>query len=147
MALLQAVKDGDNDSFKLLLPDCDLSIEDEDGRNPLLLAAHLGNRDMVQTLLTDERCAHPKLPINGFSDSTEFSHEDGTQGNHVKTNKFSQFGFKTTDKLGRTVLHYCAEFGMYDAATILLVSVSELIPLLNGDVKSHGTRQPWWLYT
>ena len=120
-SFLQAIKDGDNDAFESLLPDADLSFKDKDGRNPLLLAAHLGNVSMVQRLLTDEGCTHLNVSRN---DPTEVhppaSFNNGEHEMHTKTTYHHGLNLDATDKLGRTALHYCAEFEMCDAANILL---------------------------
>lgn len=69
-------------------------------QTPLLLAAHLGKASMVKSILS-----------HGTASSA---------GNHNQANDHHRIDLDATDSLGRTVLHYCAEFGMCDAAGIIL---------------------------
>ena len=110
--LLKAIEIGDIEAFESLLNNGDTSFQekDEKERNPLLLAAYLDKENMVQRLLADiaTRVRATSSPDVGDSESS------------TEQSKHRQLDMNATDTLGRTALHYCAEFGMCDAATMLL---------------------------
>ena len=116
MLLLQAVKNGDNDTFDSLLLQSNTSLKECDGnkRNPLLLAAHFGKGGMVKKLLTiytdNKQNAEPVFNPSWQIDSDA----------QRETVDDRLIDLRQTDRLGRTALHYCAEFDMCEAATILL---------------------------
>ena len=100
--LLGAIHDRKKEDFSSLLQDdkTSLRVVDEQDRTPLLLVAHLGNKDMVETIMA---CDDPSSADN-----------PNIPSNHRRID------YKATDNLGRTVLHYCAEFGMHDEAIKML---------------------------
>ena len=102
--LLKAIQDGDNDKFESLLQDGCTSFNEKDirERTPLLLAAHLGKVEMMKRLLAN--CT--KTASNDSGEKATSSHCD--------------IDLSAIDNLGRTALHYCAEFDICDAAGILI---------------------------
>ncbi|KAL9011229.1 MAG: hypothetical protein Q9180_009214 [Flavoplaca navasiana] len=100
--LLGAIHDGNKKDFLSLLQDdkTSLRVADEQDQTPLLLAAHLGNKDMVEAIMA----CHKSSPADNPNEPS----------NHRRID------YKATDSLGRTALHYCAEFGMHDEAITLL---------------------------
>ncbi|KAL8755335.1 MAG: hypothetical protein Q9199_003714 [Rusavskia elegans] len=100
--LLEAIQQGKKEEFDSLLQNSETSFQVVDGQDqtPLLLAAHLGKASMVRSIL---------------SCGTLLS-----AGNHNQANDHRRIDLDATDSLGRTVLHYCAEFGMCDEAGIIL---------------------------
>ncbi|KAL8875968.1 MAG: hypothetical protein Q9198_005754 [Flavoplaca austrocitrina] len=100
--LLGAIHDGNQKDFSSLLQDdkTSLRVVDEQDQTPLLLAAHLGNKDMVEAIMA---CDNPPSADN-----------PNEPADHRRID------YKATDSLGRTALHYCAEFGMHDEAITLL---------------------------
>ncbi|KAL8720125.1 MAG: hypothetical protein Q9225_002970 [Loekoesia sp. 1 TL-2023] len=120
ISLLEAILNGDNDAFDFLLLDGDTSLKEKDdkGRTPLLLAAHLGKGRMVKRLLTVDTIHVPR--DSSTDDASSSSTEDDKYAKDTKTTNHREIGLNATDKLGRTTLHYCAEFGMCDEAEILL---------------------------
>lgn len=138
--LLEAIQDGDADTFKSLLHDCETSFRERDseGRNPLLLAAHLGNAGMVKKLLAVHDDAKNKsrapTPWDCSTDvASSSSPEDDKREEDTKTIDHREIDLDATDKLGRTALHYCAEFDMYDEAKFLLDSGVDVNARDNGD--------------
>ncbi|KAL8937674.1 MAG: hypothetical protein Q9216_004308 [Gyalolechia sp. 2 TL-2023] len=122
ISLLQAIEDGDHGAFESLLHDGATSLKEKDGneRNPLLLAAHLGRAGMVKMLLNsdnntkDQNCACIQVPW-----------DESAQGGHDSIGEDSvthhrELNLNATDCLGRTVLHYCAEFDWCDKVRVLL---------------------------
>ena len=107
-SLLNAIRDGDKVSFESHFLDGDTSFQEKDDkdRTPLLLAASLDRKDMVNKFLaTDQSFTSPKdAGSSGDSDST----------NH------REIDVNMVDSLGRSALHYCAEFNMRVEAEILL---------------------------
>ncbi|KAL9612225.1 MAG: hypothetical protein Q9167_003174 [Letrouitia subvulpina] len=101
MQLLQAIKNGDVYTFESLLFQSDTGLKEQDlkGRTPLLLAASLGRGDMVKKLLAE------------YADAMSSERE---------TDDHRMIDLNAADKLGRTALHYIAEFEMYNEAEILL---------------------------
>ncbi|KAL8897008.1 MAG: hypothetical protein Q9192_002789 [Flavoplaca navasiana] len=99
--LLGAIHNGNKEDFSSLLQDdkTSLLVVDEQDQTPLLLAAHLGNKYMVEAILA---C------------------DSSSADNPIKPANHRRIDYKATDNLGRTVLHYCAEFGMHDEADMLL---------------------------
>ncbi|KAL8745467.1 MAG: hypothetical protein Q9190_002404 [Brigantiaea leucoxantha] len=106
--LLEAIQTGDNDNFESLFLDGDTSFQEKDDkdRTPLLLAAHLDMKDIVKRFLADDSL---------FSPSSNAAPAEDT-----KTSNHREIDVNLTDSVGRSALHYCAEFGMCDEATILL---------------------------
>ena len=102
--LLEAIQEGDNDTFESLLQDACTSFNEKDirERTPLLLAAHLGKVEMMKRLLAN--CT--RTTSNGGGEKASSSHCD--------------IDLSAIDNLGRTALHYCAEFDICDAAGILI---------------------------
>lgn len=100
--LLGAIHNGNKKDFSSLLQDdkTSLRVVDEQDQTPLLLAAHLGNKDMVKAIMA--------------CDDSSSADDPHKPPNHRRID------YKVTDNLGRTVLHYCAEFGMHDEADMLL---------------------------
>ncbi|KAL8735069.1 MAG: hypothetical protein Q9181_002953 [Wetmoreana brouardii] len=127
--LLQAIQAGDNDTFKSLLLDGDTSLKekDDEDRNPLLLAAHLGRAGMVELLLPDDADVknevHTRICVVR-DNSTDLA--SPSSPNHIsyekdtKTINHREIDLNSTDILGRTALHYCAEFDMCEEARFLL---------------------------
>ncbi|KAL8928048.1 MAG: hypothetical protein Q9172_001103 [Xanthocarpia lactea] len=106
--LLETIDKGQHDRFQILLLDRSTSLEVTDAkeRTPLLLAAHLDKTSMVKMLLSDV--------------ASSSSSEIHTNPIDTGATRHREVDFNATDRLGRSVLHYCAEFGMYDEANILL---------------------------
>lgn len=102
MRLMEAIRRGDREDFDSLLQNntTSLRVVDDQGQTPLLLAAHLGKKSMVTSILS---CG--TLP---------------SAGNNNQFDDHRKIDLDATDALGRTVLHYCAEFGMCEAARIVL---------------------------
>ncbi|KAL8882150.1 MAG: hypothetical protein Q9198_000801 [Flavoplaca austrocitrina] len=100
--LLGAIHDGNKKDFSSLLQDdkTSLRVVDEQDQTPLLLAAHLGNKDMVEAIMACD--------------------DSSSADNPNKPPNYRRIDYKVTDNLGRTVLHYCAEFGMHDEVDMLL---------------------------
>ena len=94
LLLLKAIDDGDEDTFESLLSNGETSLVEKDAqeRTAVLLAASLKKISMMERLLAS-----------------------GTErGNR------QEIDLTATDNVGRTLLHYCAEFGLEDQARILL---------------------------
>ncbi|KAL9609205.1 MAG: hypothetical protein Q9167_006003 [Letrouitia subvulpina] len=106
--LLEAIQIRDYDNFESLFLDSDTSFREKDDkdRTPLLLAASLGMKAMVKRFLTDDTL---------FS-----SPNNAVSAGDTKTTNHREIDINVTDSLGRSALHYCAEFDMYDEAAILL---------------------------
>ncbi|KAL8685548.1 MAG: hypothetical protein Q9224_005774 [Gallowayella concinna] len=106
-SLLKAIHKGDNNEAESLLQNSSTSLQvvDRDNRTPLLLAAHLGKVKLVKMLLEN------------LSQTTPQSHNNANDSNITS---HREVDLDATDSLGRTVLHYCAEFGMCDQARMLL---------------------------
>ncbi len=100
--LLDAIRKGRQGEFASLLQNCETSLRvvDEQDQTALLLAAHLGNKSMVEAILA---CTNSSSADN----SNELAHH-------------RRIDYHATDSLGRTVLQYCAEFGMHDEANVIL---------------------------
>ncbi|KAL9594478.1 MAG: hypothetical protein Q9219_007012, partial [cf. Caloplaca sp. 3 TL-2023] len=132
--LLKAIQDGDNDTFESLLldPGTSLQHKDDKDRNALLLAASLGKAGMVKRLLAidaegrseacKEGCPGFKISWDLPTDaeppsllSSQTSYERCTQ-----ITSHRKIDLMAIDKLGRTALHYCAEFDLCDEAKLLL---------------------------
>ena len=94
LLLLDAIEKGDQDMFRSLLSNGETSLVEKDAkeRTPVLLAASLDKASMVKMLL-----------------------DHGTEGGDQR-----EIDFTATDNVGRTLLHYCAEFGLDEKAGILL---------------------------
>ncbi|KAL9037192.1 MAG: hypothetical protein Q9214_005808 [Letrouitia sp. 1 TL-2023] len=60
--------------------------------------------------------------VNRFlADDTSFSpHDNPVSGGDTETTNHRKIDINVTDTLGRSALHYCAEFGMDEEAKILL---------------------------
>lgn len=118
--LLQAIKNGDIYTFESLLIQSDTSLRERDGkkRTPLLLAASLGKGVMVKMLLAEYADARSRASSDLHTWQQSFI------GNAIssqwETDDHRTIDLSTADKLGRTTLHYCAEFEMYDEAKFLL---------------------------
>ncbi|KAL8689185.1 MAG: hypothetical protein Q9218_005088 [Villophora microphyllina] len=115
--LLEAIRNRDTDSFGSLLDDGETSLQVTDGqdRTPLLLSANLGNVSMVKMLLSHTISAeHNGHPTSVTPPPPDGNHNETNDTNHRKID------LNTKDNSGRTVLHYCAEFGMCDEASTLL---------------------------
>ncbi|KAI4249584.1 MAG: hypothetical protein LQ352_005567 [Teloschistes flavicans] len=101
-ALLKAIEERNFDSFQSLLqnPETSVKIQDDKERTPLLLAAHLD--------APEEDASPSSSPRNsGEQEATSIPiHRD--------------LDLDAADSLGRTPLHYCAEFKFLDAANHLL---------------------------
>ena len=93
-SLLKAIEVGDQTTFDSLLSNGETSLVEKDAkeRTPVLLAASLDKASMVKTLL-----------------------DRGTEKENQR-----EIDFTATDNVGRTLLHYCAEFGLDTEAGILL---------------------------
>ncbi|KAL8914325.1 MAG: hypothetical protein Q9171_001045 [Xanthocarpia ochracea] len=100
--LLEAILKGHQEEFTSLLHNYETSLRvvDEQDQTALLLAAHLGNKSMVEAIIA---CID-----SSSADKPNQPPEHRTIDYHA------------TDSLGRTVLHYCAEFGMHDEANMML---------------------------
>ncbi|KAL8993193.1 MAG: hypothetical protein Q9188_007392 [Gyalolechia gomerana] len=123
--LLRAIEDGDHDAFTSLLRDGATSLKEKDGkeRNPLLLAAHLDKVDMVDMLLTDTKkqtdtCI--QVPCDKPADAASLSPPGNDTNEKDSDTNHREIDLDATDNLGRTALHYCAEFGLCEAARSLL---------------------------
>lgn len=139
--LLEAIEEGDPDTYDSLLLDEDTSLQEKDSRDrtPLLLAAHLDKFDLVEKLLAinadvraDNR-GHSSMQGNNTSDETTPAcrNADGSEG--LKSTNHRQIDINATDNLGRTALHYCAEFDVCDTATLLLDRGVDINARDNGD--------------
>ncbi|KAL8726869.1 MAG: hypothetical protein Q9166_006421 [cf. Caloplaca sp. 2 TL-2023] len=121
--LLEAIADGDHDNFNSLLLDGETSLKvmDAQDRTPLLLAAHLDNVIMVKMLLSNIAGADHNACSTTVT--SILSPDNDTHANNTETTSHRdhrEIHLNATDCLGRTVLHYCAEFGMCEEASILL---------------------------
>ncbi|KAL8973424.1 MAG: hypothetical protein Q9197_002323, partial [Variospora fuerteventurae] len=101
--LLKAIDDTDVGTFESLLHDGSTSLKEKD------------DRDRTPLLLA----AHLGKADMVKKLSTNTHHH--------------QIDFNATDKLGRTALHYCAEFGMCDTANVLLDHGVDVNARDNGD--------------
>ncbi len=118
--LLETIDKGQHDQFQLLLLDrsTSLKVMDAKERTPLLLAAHLGKISMVKMLLSV--IADVEYNDDSATLASSSSSEIHTDPIDTRTTRHREVEFGATDSLGRSVLHYCVEFGMYDEAKILL---------------------------
>ncbi|KAL8855922.1 MAG: hypothetical protein Q9178_007436 [Gyalolechia marmorata] len=100
--LLEAIQEGHREEFASLLQNCETSLRvaDEQDQTALLLAAHLGKKSMVEA-------------ITACVDSS-------SADNLNEPADHRQIDYHATDSLGRTVLHYCAEYGMHHQAEMML---------------------------
>ena len=100
--LLEAIRKGHQEEFTSILQNCKTSLRvvDEQDQTALLLAAHLGNKSMVKAIMA---CADSSSAYN-----------PNEPADHRRID------YQATDSLGRTVLQYCAEFGMHDEANVML---------------------------
>ncbi|KAL8758212.1 MAG: hypothetical protein Q9184_003995 [Pyrenodesmia sp. 2 TL-2023] len=127
--LLKAIEGREYGTFESLILDGATSLKETDSkdRTPLLLAAHLGEVDMVKKLLA----------INAHDKDEERDHYDNHRENNItngtsplcrirdddkgpENTSHRQIDFNATDNVGRTALHYCAEYDMCDMAYLLL---------------------------
>ena len=115
--LLESIDDGDHNAFQSLLSDSATSLNERDarGRTPLLLAVHLDKADMVKQLLSN-------ADHNGCSSIVASAAPSEDQPTVCESEQVSHraVDFSVTDGLGRSALHYCAEFGMCDEACVFL---------------------------
>lgn len=102
MRLLKAIDQRDGEDFNSLLQNNKTSLQasDDQDQTPLLLAAHLGKESMVTSILSCGTLS--------------------SAGNRDQADDHRTIDLDATDALGRTVLHYCAEFGMCAAASLVL---------------------------
>ncbi|KAL8927672.1 MAG: hypothetical protein Q9172_001232 [Xanthocarpia lactea] len=100
--LLEAIQEGHREEFASLLQNCETSLRvvDEQDQTALLLAAHLGNKSMVEAIMA---CI-----------------DSSSADNPNEPAEHRTIDYQATDSLGRTVLHYCAEFGMHEEANMML---------------------------
>lgn len=120
LLLHAAIEKGDEDTFESLLSNEEMSLVEKDARDrtPLLLAAHLDNVSMVKMILASnagtENGTDPveiaRLPPSG--------NDSSSRDTEIRNRR--KLDLTATDSVGRTVLHYCTEFGMYDETCILL---------------------------
>lgn len=112
--LLEAIESGDNDAFTKLLLDSGTSFKEKDSkdRTPLLLAAHLDRANMVTKLLVNN--------VEAKIDESSPLCNNGDENKGPENTSHRQIDFNATDNVGRTALHYCAEFDMCDVASLLL---------------------------
>ncbi|KAL9044691.1 MAG: hypothetical protein Q9214_002189 [Letrouitia sp. 1 TL-2023] len=118
--VLQAASNGTASTYEEIVLQSDTSPKEQDGkkRNPLLLAASLGNIDMVKKLLDEYTDAKSKACSNLHL--LRQSSIDTIASSHIETDDHGTIDLHASDKVGRTALHYCAEFDMCDEAKILL---------------------------
>ncbi|KAL8916568.1 MAG: hypothetical protein Q9208_008439 [Pyrenodesmia sp. 3 TL-2023] len=127
--LLEAIEGGKHNTFESLLHDGNTSLKEKDSkdRTPSLLAAHLGQGDMLKKLVNIND--QDKVDGRGHSDVQRESSttnetipscetEDDDKGPEDTSHR--QIDFNATDIVGRTALHYCAEYDMCDIAKLLL---------------------------
>ncbi|KAL8803022.1 MAG: hypothetical protein Q9182_003448, partial [Xanthomendoza sp. 2 TL-2023] len=119
-SLLRAISRGDNDEAKSRLQDTSTSLQVVDGehRTPMLLAAHLGRVYLVKMLLditTTSQQSSGSVTVH-----SPIKPQSHTVENDFNSTSHREIDFDARDSLGRTVLHYCAEFGMWEEACILL---------------------------
>ncbi|CAO1598710.1 hypothetical protein XANCAGTX0491_002470 [Xanthoria calcicola] len=102
MRLMKAIDQRDGEDFNSLLQNntTSLRVVDAQGQTPLLLAAHLGKERMVTSIMSCGTLT--------------------SAGNQNQVDDHRKIDLDATDALGRTVLHYCAEFDMRKAASIVL---------------------------
>ncbi|KAI4086730.1 MAG: hypothetical protein L6R37_008390, partial [Teloschistes peruensis] len=128
LELLDAIENGDNDTFESLrqFPETSFQVKDSKDRNPLLLAAYLDKEPLVNRLLAD--CTKPRnmqsqTPEGPPGEATHSTSMPSSQGNptleEASTDRRT-IDLNATDSLWRTVLHYCAEFDMFEAAKTLI---------------------------
>ena len=117
--LLETIDKGQHDRFQLLLLNrsTSLKVMDAKERTALLLAAHLDKTSMVKMLLSVIADVDYKDDSTTLASSSSEIH---TNPIDIRTTRHREVDLSATDRLGRSVLHYCAEFGMYDEANILL---------------------------
>ena len=106
--LLEAIRDPDNDNFESLFLDGNTSFQEKDDRDrtPLLLAASLDMKDIVRKFLADDTLFSPPNSTGAAEDT--------------KTTNLREIDVNARDTLGRSTLHYCAEFDMCDEAKTLM---------------------------
>ncbi|KAL8773284.1 MAG: hypothetical protein Q9194_004368 [Teloschistes cf. exilis] len=122
-ALLKAIKDRNFDSFQSLFqkPETSFKMKDDEERTPLLLAAHLGRERMLKMLLGIDNPRSLQSPDGPEKDtsSSSFLRQVGAQkAPSIPVHR--ELDLDAADSLGRTLLHYCAEFDFRDAAIYLL---------------------------
>ncbi|KAL8915016.1 MAG: hypothetical protein Q9171_000456 [Xanthocarpia ochracea] len=118
--LLETIDKGQHDRFQILLLDrsTSLKVMDAKERTALLLAAHLDKTSMVKMLLSV--IADVENNDSSATLASSSSSEIPTNLIDARTTRHREVDLSATDRLGRSVLHYCAEFGMYDEAKIIL---------------------------
>ncbi|KAL8712506.1 MAG: hypothetical protein Q9220_003354 [cf. Caloplaca sp. 1 TL-2023] len=127
LAILKAIEEDDTDAFESLVRDSHVSLREKDskGRTPLLLAAHLDKADMVKPLLDQHTNAEgEERPLSETSNQpTDLvapqTSDNGGQEKDIRSDQHV-IDPSATDALGRTALHYCAEFDMDNSAKVLL---------------------------
>ena len=122
IALLEAIEMGDTKAFESLVSDGDTSFQEKDDkeRNPLLLAAYLGKESMVKKLVAENAMLSVLPSENATRVRAPSSSSVGDRENSTNHSKHREIDINATDTLGRTALHYCAEFKMCEAAALLL---------------------------
>ncbi|KAL8790891.1 MAG: hypothetical protein Q9213_000316 [Squamulea squamosa] len=117
-SLLDAINRGDNEDFESLLHDdsTSLKVMDSKGRTPLLLAADQDRVEMVKTLLSTVAGADHNATA-ASSSSTENYTNAATE---AKSTDHREVDFNAVDSLGRSALHYCAEFDKCDEARFII---------------------------
>ncbi|KAL8901569.1 MAG: hypothetical protein Q9207_005133 [Kuettlingeria erythrocarpa] len=120
--VLEAIEEPDPDTLESLLLDQETSLQEKDSkdRTPLLLAAHLGRSGMVEKLLATNDASHSDVQGDNTTDETARSCRNGEEKIGPQSTSHRQIDFNATDNVGRTALHYCAEFDMCDTANLLL---------------------------
>ena len=107
----------------------------------MLLAAHLDKADVVKKLLADYDNAKNEGRARSSGDNatnvaSSASSTSPTNDKHKEDTKSTndrEIDLNATDKHGRTALHYCAEFDMWDEAKFLLESGVDVNARDNGD--------------
>lgn len=112
LLLLDAIEREDADTFESLLSNEETSLVERDARDrtPLLLAAPLDKYSMVNMILTSN-------PAEGNIKPPAQTAICPSPGNHSPSNDTEirsqrDIGLTAIDSIGRTVLHYCMEYGM-----------------------------------
>ncbi|KAK0510123.1 hypothetical protein JMJ35_007517 [Cladonia borealis] len=130
--LLLAVQLGHIEMVKFLLSrDAQIEAKDESGTTPLMTAASLGKVDIMKELVlqgadvqarnrTRRTALHLAIQKSRDDRAISFLLNLNNTDQCVSVDHRKAIDVNASDKSGKTPLHYCAELGMLEAATMLL---------------------------